>query len=171
MNGELPLHPAIVHLPIGLALIMPFLAAGIYFMVKTGRLAAGAWIIPVVLQVLVVAASFAAMQTGEHEEDQVEKVVAEEFIETHEDAAKLFMFSAVLSLLVTAAGYFDLSLQNVIRMAAVAVLFVSAAAVLYAGKLGGELVYKHGAASAYGNVDQIMPVKKASGHDEEEDDD
>src|SRR5215475_13496072 len=43
--NTLPLHPAVVHVPLGLALIMPFLLAALVWAIVTGRLPARVWLV------------------------------------------------------------------------------------------------------------------------------
>ena len=69
---SLPLHPAIVHLPLGLAFLMPALALGFGWALWTGRIRARAWIAIVALQAVLLGGGLAAMNTGEREEDRVE---------------------------------------------------------------------------------------------------
>jgi len=58
--GTLPLHPAIVHLPLGLAVLMPFIAAGFAWAVWTGRVRPRAWAAVVLLQAVLVGAGVVA---------------------------------------------------------------------------------------------------------------
>ena len=167
---KIPLHPALVHIPLGLAIIMPFLTLLVYLLIKKGRFDRTVWLIPVIIQVVIILASFAAMKSGENEEDRVEKVVKEHYIEEHEEAAKVFLGTAILSLLIMGYGLKESDMQDKARIAGIILLFAGMGAVLYAGKLGGELVYQHGAASAYidSGIQSIVP--ESNGKAEKEDD-
>ena len=69
---SLPLHPAIVHLPLGLAFVIPALAVGFAWALWTGRIRQRAsWIAILALQAVLLTAGLAAMNTGEREEDRV----------------------------------------------------------------------------------------------------
>ena len=73
----MPLHPAVVHLPLGLALAIPFVA--LYALVvarRTGRLDRARWLPVVLLQALALAGGLAALRTGEAEQEPARKVVA-----------------------------------------------------------------------------------------------
>ena len=82
---------------------------------------------------------------------------AERHIEEHEEAAERFFYIALAAALVSAAGL----LQGGRGQAARAATLVAGLAVLAAsvavGHSGGELVYKHGAASAYTEPASISP--------------
>lgn len=147
---DVPLHPAIVHVPIGLAVVMPLVTAGLALALSRGWLPKRAWAVAVALQALVVAGGFVAMETGEDEEETVEAVVAERLIEEHEERAELFLWSAGITLAVSAVGL-AVGPQTVasIALATTVAAGVTLALGYRVGHSGGELVFKHGAASAY----------------------
>ncbi len=144
-----PLHPAVVHLPIALAILIPGFAILAVYLIYKGFLPARSWAAIVLLQALLVGSGWLALETGENEEDRVERVVAERHIDTHEEAAERFLWIAAFGLLVTGAGLLPgrggAAGRAVGTLATLGVL----AAGVSVGHSGGELVYKHGAASAY----------------------
>jgi uncharacterized membrane protein len=144
-----PLHPALVHFPIALASIAPLFAFLCAVALFRAWLPARAWLVVVLLQLMLVASAQLALQAGENEEERVEKVVAEERIEEHEEAAERFRNLAVIGLVVVAAGLAPGAIGGWARALAVIVTAVGALASVPVGQSGGELVYKHGAASAY----------------------
>lgn len=162
-----PLHPAVVHLPIALAVLLPaFALAGIYLIYK-GFLPGRSWAAIVLLEVLLVGSGWLALETGEDQEERVERVVAERHIETHEEAAERFLVIAGIGLLLAAGGLLPGRAGAAGRVAgALATLAVLAAGVSV-GHSGGELVYKHGAASAYvgspGAASSAGPVVRRHG--------
>ena len=89
-----PLHPAVIHLPIALAVLMPGLAALSIYLIYKGFLPSRSWGAIVLLQALLVASAWAALETGEREEERVERIVAERHIETHEEAAERFFITS-----------------------------------------------------------------------------
>ncbi len=148
---SLPLHPAIVHLPLGLAFIIPGLALAWAWALWTGRLRPRAWIAIVALQAVLLGAGVVAMNTGEREEDRVEAVVPEAAIETHEAYAEQFLWAAGVTL---ALASFVLVFRHpaatrVLATATVAGTLVVAGAALRVGHAGGQLVYVHNAGAAY----------------------
>jgi len=71
----LPLHPKLVHLPIALAVLAPLLALGVIAAWRTAFLPRRSWILVVVLQALLVGSGWAALSTGQDEENTVGRVV------------------------------------------------------------------------------------------------
>lgn len=148
MNG-IPLHPAVVHLPIGLALVVPVVAVSLAIMaLLRHRVDRTPWAIIVVLQVLVVTGGLVAMRTGEGEEERVAGRVPEVAIERHEERAEVFVWIAAGSM---AAGAATVALAGTpvgVAAALTAALASAGAAgaAVWVGHAGGELVYRHGAA-------------------------
>ena len=111
------------------------------------------WIPVLILALSLAGASWLAVETGQNEEDTVEDVVAGGAIHEHEEAAEQFLIlSGVLGLLAL-GGLMTGTTGHVAR----SVVTVAAALLVFAGyqvgHTGGELVYEHGAASAYASVD------------------
>jgi len=144
-----PLHPAIVHLPIALAVLIPALALLGIVSIHTGILPGRSWVLIVMLQALLVGSGWLALETGEDEEERVEEVVAERHIEAHEEAAERFLLLAGLGLGVALTGLLPRRLGTLGRAAATLVTLAVLAAGVSVGHSGGELVYQHGAASVY----------------------
>jgi uncharacterized membrane protein len=147
-----PLHPAIVHLPLGVALIVPLVALALTFALWRGRWPTSVWGLVVGLQVLVVGGAGFAMRTGEQEEDRVEHVVAHKLIHEHEEKAEAFMGSAWAVLFLSAGVLLARRKPALMRGLGVATSVGAVAMAglgLNAGRAGGELVYVHGAAKAY----------------------
>jgi uncharacterized membrane protein len=149
--NSLPLHPAIVHLPLGLAILMPLLAAGFAWALWSGRVRSRAWIAVVALQALLVGSGLAAMNTGEADEDRVEAVVQKSAIHQHEEYAEQFVWAAAATLLMTGLVLVFRQPKAARALATLAVVGTVAVAgmALRVGRAGGQLVYAHGAASAY----------------------
>jgi uncharacterized membrane protein len=156
---QLLFHPKVVHLPIALALLMPLIASGVAFAWWRGWLDRRVWAIVVLLQVVLVGSGFLAMNTGEAEEERVEKVVAEEHIEAHEEAAEIFVWASAAALVLMALPL--LLHEGALRQAAVVTACLASAVVLAfgfrAGEAGGRLVYQHGAAQAYVSTEGAQP--------------
>ena len=157
-----PLHPAVVHVPIALAVLLPAFAAAALVAIRAGWIPARAWIGVVALQAALVGFAWFAIETGEEQEEKVEDVVAESHIEDHEEAAERFLYVAIGAALVSAAGLLSGSRGGVGRAATVAAGLAVLAAGIAVGHSGGELVYKYGAASVYARESQIAPAASAS---------
>ncbi len=144
-----PLHPAVVHFPIVLAFLLPLFAIGALVAIRRGARPLRAWSLPLAVGAALTLSSWVAVETGEGQSERVERVVAEQPIESHEEAAEQFLTLSAVLLLVTAAGLVRGAVGRAGRITATlgAVALVVAAARV--GHSGGELVYRHGAASAY----------------------
>jgi len=145
-----PLHPAVVHFPIALAVLTPFFALLAFAAIQTRRAPArSAWMVVVLAQLLLAGSAWLALETGEDQEETVEKVVAERHIHTHEQAAERFLAIAAAAAAVSATGLLAGRAGAIGRAATlVAGVFVIAAGI-WVGHTGGSLVYEHGAAAAY----------------------
>ena len=148
--GSLPLHPALVHVPLGLAFIAPLMALGVLVAFWKDRLPRKAWALVVGLQAVLVIGGFVAMRTGSGEENRVERVVSEQAIGQHEEAAEAFTWTAAV---VLAVGMLALFLPAKAAragavVAAVGMLVVAGLGVRV-GHAGGQLVYQHNAGAAY----------------------
>ena len=167
-----PLHPAIVHFPIVLAVLAPLLAAAALWAIHSRRLPARSWLGIVALQAVLVCTAWAATESGEWEEERVERVVAESHIEDHEEAAERFLVLAALVFPLAAAGLLAGPVGAINRALTVALSLAALGAAGAAGHSGGELVYRHGAAAAYvqpGTKETGSPLAYSEHHDEDDD--
>ena len=163
--NDLPLHPAIVHLPLGLAIVAPLLALAIAVAIRRRALPATSWLIVVGLQAILFAGGLASLRTGEAEEERVEDRVAESAIERHETLAKRFVWSAGGTLALGAAALVLRSHPATATLMAATTLatVVTAGAGLQVGHSGGAIV--HGPAGA------ATASSDAAGARERDDDD
>lgn len=167
-----PLHPAIVHFPIALAVLIPGLALIGTWLIYKSILPARSWVLILFLQALLVGSGWLALETGEQEEDRVERVVAENPIETHEEAAERFVLLAAIGLLACGAGLLPRHRGSLGRVAGTVATIAILAAGIAVGRSGGELVYKHGAANAYLDAPTATSSARTIRHlDDDTDDD
>jgi hypothetical protein len=146
---NVPIHPALVHVPVGLAAVLPAVALGLGLAIWKGALPRRTWWVVVGLQALMVGGAFAAMKTGEQEEKRVEERVDERFIEEHEERAEAFAWTAAGTLALSAgAALAPAPLLSAVLAAACLGTAADAGLALWTGKAGGELVYLHGAAGS-----------------------
>jgi hypothetical protein len=147
-----PLHPAVVHLPIAFAVLAPVFAVGALWAIRRGARPLRAWGIATAMFAALSLSAWLAVETGEQADEQVESVVPDAPIETHEEAAERFLLLSVAVLGIAAVG---LGSGRVGRAARV-IGTVGAVALLGAGwsvgHSGGALVYRYGAARAYTDV-------------------
>jgi uncharacterized membrane protein len=148
--GSLPLHPALVHIPLGLAAVIPLVALAITFAQWRRGLSRRAWSLVVGMQAFLLAGGLIAQRTGGADEERVESVVAESAIEQHEEAAEVFLVGIGATLALAA-----LVLVVPARAARYGALAASLAAIgvaglgIRVGHAGGRLVYQEGAAAAW----------------------
>lgn len=158
---ELPFHPIIVHFPIALSFILPVLILVFAYMIKVNKMSNQAWLIIIGLQIATTVTGYVALETGETEEHQVEKVVDKKIIHQHEEAAEIFVGSTVVALVLSVAAFFlRKELQFFVHLGIALVSLVSSYLAFNTGHSGGGLVYEHGAASAYA---QVMTSKSNEG--------
>jgi uncharacterized membrane protein len=144
-----PMHPAIVHFPIVLAFLLPLFAIGALIAIRRGARPLRAWSLPLAVGAALTLSSWVAVETGESQDERVERVVGDAPLESHEEAAELFLTLSGVLLLVSATGLVRGVVGRAGRITSTvgAISLVIAAAQV--GHSGGELVYRHGAASAY----------------------
>ena len=148
--SQLPLHPALVHVPIGLSVIMPLVFVGLLVALWRGKVTRRAFAAATALQSVVVLGGLLSFLTGSSDEERVESFVAEALIERHEQLAIFFVAIAAVVLVISAAAFLSPEkwtrrLGTLATVGSAAVLVVG----LLVGHAGGQLVYQHGAASAY----------------------
>jgi len=144
-----PLHPAVVHFPIVLMILLPLAAAGALWAISRGVGTAKAWAIPLATAAALTASSWVAVETGEGEEEKVEQVVAESSLHGHEEAAERFLLLSGAVLALTAAGLLRGVPGRLARLGATAGALGLVVLGVQVGHSGGNLVYRDGAASAY----------------------
>jgi uncharacterized membrane protein len=144
-----PLHPAVVHFPIALATLVPLFAALVLLAIRAGATPARTWAVVVLMQAILVGSAWLALETGEDEEEHVEKVVAEKYIEEHEEAAEWVLYASLAGLAFAAGGLAGGHAGGWLRVGALVVSLATLGAAVRTGHLGGELVYRHGAANAH----------------------
>ena len=175
--GSLPLHPALVHLTLGLAILMPLFALGLALAARRHDLGRSPWLALLALQALLAVSAVVALKTGQRDEDLAEKVAPKGAIHAHEEAAEGFLVSTFVVLAVAAAGAFlPGRLALPVRGLALAGTVVVAGLGLRAGHMGGQLVYVHGAASAHvqnaapAGAVPATPPASAGARDDDDDD-
>jgi hypothetical protein len=151
--ATLPLHPSVVHVPLGLAFVLPLLAGGLAVGWWRRAVPRSAFALLVALQALLVAGALVAAQLGERDEKRVEPLVGKGAIEAHESRAEAFVWAGgvvlagAIAVLVVPAG----AVTAVAGAVAAGTLAVAALGVAV-GEAGGELVYRRGGAAAYAAV-------------------
>lgn len=147
---ELPIHPMLVHLPLGLSLILPLLILIFLILIKLGKMDSKLWSIIIGLQLLLTFSGYVTITTGENEEEIVKEVVSKKLIALHETKAEMFVGASVITLVLSVGSFFiDRKFQFKTHLTVLAASLFTVFLAFRAGESGGRLVYEHGAASAY----------------------
>ncbi len=162
-------HPKAVHVPMALGVLMPLIAGGVLLAWWRGWLPGRGWLLAVALQAILVGAGVVALRSGEAEEERVERVVAEQFIEEHEEAAEAFVWAAggVLGLMVLAAVLGARPSGRLTAAAATLGTLVVLGLGYRTGHAGGSLVYERGAAQAYAQPARAQGASPRGEHDDD----
>lgn len=144
-----PLHPAIVHFPVVLAVLLPLFAIGALWAIRRGARPRRAWSIPLAIACALSLSAWAAVATGEEQDERVEQVVAEQPLSAHEEMAETFLTGSAVLALVAAVGLVGGVAGRAARITAVLGSLALVGGAARVGHSGGELVYRYGAASAY----------------------
>ncbi|MDH5718427.1 MAG: hypothetical protein OEZ22_12445 [Spirochaetia bacterium] len=155
------IHPMIIHLPLGLMFIVPVILYLLWVKNKENAneplIKNGIWQILASVVTIMLIGSIAAMISGEADEEIVEKLISESIIEGHEDMAKIFTISVFI---LTALSLSLAFLKDNLRKLTIKILLLFSVIVIalggLTGKKGGELVYQHKAANAFGNAGNLQ---------------
>ena len=150
-----PLHPAVVHLPVAIAVLIPIVAIIALLFIKRGARVRAAWGVTVALLGALLLSGWVSLKTGEQQEERVEDVVAERSIHTHEEAAELFLVTTAAVLAISLAGLAGGRIGQAGRWVATLGTVGILGAGWNVGHTGGMLVYRDGAASAYVTDGQV----------------
>ena len=144
-----PLHPLIVHMPIALTILLPLFALGALVAIRRKARVPVAWGVTIGMLALLLVSGWAALQTGEVEEDRVERFVTHDAVEEHEEAGKQFVYAAGAVLLLSGVGLIrgrtGAAARVVVTLATIGLVGMG----YNVGHSGGGLVYGGGAAQAY----------------------
>ena len=174
---DLPLHPVVVHFPIVLGTLLPFLALGLWWAIKKWQWQPKVWSLVSAVALVYFLFAVTAVQLGEVDEEKVEKVISEEVIEEHEEAGELIPWLAGTLFLVSLGG-FTVKYSKKAKVAMIALSLAGIVPLINAGHTGGELVYQHGAAFAHLPEDHkaairsgtILQLHENGDHDHDKDD-
>ncbi len=165
-----PLHPAVVHFPIVLMAFLPLAALGGLWAIRRGVSPRRAWVAPAALAGLLTLSAWAALQTGQSQEERAEDIVGEQRLEIHEEGAERFLLLSGIVFALSAAGL----VRGLPGRGARAVATVATLGLLVAGyqvgHSGGTLVYGEGGSvgvSQLSNADG--EVRGEAGRDADDD--
>lgn len=170
--NQIPLHPAIVHLPLGVAVTAPILALALFFAVSKGWLGARAFALLGLLQILALGAGALALNTGEQEEDRLEGRISKAALKAHEERADVFMGTLGVALLLSAAAalWKPGTGRTLVMTGAVVASLASAGMAVATGKAGGNVAWGPAGPMASGAPGPVSPGGgDREGHEEHDD--
>lgn len=142
-----PLHPALVHLPLALAILLPAIVVVVWLGRAKGRWPASLGLLVVGLQLVLSLTAFVAVRTGSAEEELLEDRLPRAALHEHEEAAETFAWATLVAL---AIGLLPMVVDRpafrpwLTGLTLAATLVVAGLAVK-TGEAGGELVWTHDA--------------------------
>jgi hypothetical protein len=145
----IPMHPLVVHFPIVLAVLLPISIVVALWAIRKGATARRVWSVPVAVAAALTLSAWVATETGESQEDRVERVVARGALHGHEESAERFLVLSGVLALVAVAGLARGTVGRAARFVTAAGAIGVVVAGAQVGHSGGLLVYREGAASAY----------------------
>ena len=165
----LPFHPLFIHIPLGITIVVPFIALGQTIAIGRNWVPPKVWIAVIALLAALFVSCFIAENSGDAEEQKVVKFVRQELIEQHAEAADLFTTAAGVTLGFAIAAWVAVNwaplfarkkdpgklpqltarLGSILRIATVVLTFLMLAQGMQTGHRGGLLVYTYGACRAY----------------------
>jgi uncharacterized membrane protein len=144
-----PLHPAVVHFPVVIGFLLPIIVGGALWAIHRGAHTRRAWSIPVVAALILAASAWIAVETGEGQEDRVERVVGRQPLANHSELAETFLAVSAGLAVIAVAGLVGGAGGRVARIVTAAGSLAVAVGATVVGHSGGQLVYRFGAAAAY----------------------
>jgi hypothetical protein len=164
-----PLHPALVHFPIAVAVMLPLAAAGVAIAIAAGWLDRRSWVLVVALHAFGAGMAWWAVDAGHDQAERVVKAVPgiKRFVHEHAEHGEQLAWGFTGTWILTAAGLLGGTAGRRARVLAVIGAAVVAGLAVPTGESGGALVYRHGAASAYtehaAGAAQGVPAPAAGG--------
>ncbi len=164
-------HAAAVHVPLGIAVVVPFVVFALWVGQRRLQWAPSTWWLAVGLQAVVAGSAMVSANLGEREEEAAEMRVGGERVHEHEEAAEAFVLGSIglLVLLVAGGVVRRAGVQSGLQVAGAVVALGTLALGARAGHEGGELVRGDGARPDVGG--EVSPEggreKKRRHHDDD----
>jgi uncharacterized membrane protein len=164
-----PLHPAVVHFPLVLAVLFPFVAGVALYASRKPDAGRGSWVALAVMGLLLVGSAWLSIETGQRQEDVVERVIAEGLVHGHEEAAEGLLLGSVVLLGVILVGLLPGKVGGAARWLSVVGGLAVLGLAFRVGGSGGALVYEHGAAAAWVATSSSGAPTRVIGRDRDDD--
>jgi uncharacterized membrane protein len=137
-----PLHPAVVHFPIVLALLAPAVALAVLVATRRSLCPQRAWLGVVALVAATSLSAWVSVETGERDEERVESVVAESAVAAHESSAERLLALSGLLTVLSLVGMLAGRVGTAARISTTAAAFALVPLVWQTGHSGGAMVYR-----------------------------
>jgi uncharacterized membrane protein len=160
---DLPLHPLVVHFPIVLGSLLPFLAIGLWWAIRKWKWPDKVWSLVSVVALVYCLFAVTAVLLGEEDEEKVEKIVSERVIEEHEEAGEWIPWIAGTLFLVSLAGSTAFRYSKQSKIAMIVLSLVGVVPLVNTGHTGAKLVYEHGASIAHLSTAQKAAIQLTMG--------
>ncbi len=145
-----PWHPALVHFPVVLSLLVPPVILLIAIGIRAKLFPKTVWWVAVAFQSITFTSGIVAFQTGEDDERRMITNVPIALVHEHEEKASVFLWISGIGLATGIAGALLTGTARTVFLVLSLVLHTAGVVpVIQAGKTGGQLVYVHGAADVY----------------------
>lgn len=155
---ELPLHPAVVHFPLVLSLLIPL---SIVAIVIFGRRVNSKplWLTPAALAVGAALTAYLSMKWGGDDWEKVVAIVGEGPLGEHADSGQRFAYALyALAALTPVLGFVKGRVRLGVSCLCVGLGAIAVALGVKAGHTGGQVVYEFGGAAAHMPSDELdMP--------------
>ncbi len=139
-----------------LAFLLPIAALGAIWAIRRRVLPRRAWSVPLGVAAALAVSAWAAVETGEAQDERVERVVAEQPLSAHEQMAETFLTASGVLVLVAAVGLIGGIAGRTARITTTVGSLALLALAARVGHSGGQLVYKYGAAAAYTSGGEVQ---------------
>ena len=146
---DLPLHPVIVHFPVALTFVALIAYPALALWIGNNPDRQKAWVVASVLSIILIAVSYAALFSGEQDAEAVSKIVGNDPIGEHAEAAEWFFYCSWIPFLFSLMGLKPWKGRKAGIWLTVLAQVLVTGLLIEAAHHGGELVYKHGAARAH----------------------
>lgn len=146
---ELPLHPALVHVPVGMAFLFLPLFIVLWFGISKWAWPKSLLWLYAGMVVITNAFAYVAKSYGEADWGTVEKFVPKEALEAHAHAGDRYFYIYIALAIVSLIAAYGKILPIVFRGATVLVSLLLLIQSYITGHSGGQLVYEYGAVQGH----------------------
>lgn len=147
LPSESPFHPVLVHFPIALTILIPFLTLGVLFLIKKYQIEEKKiplWNLIIFLNLVNLVFTYFALFSGDIEHELLQhSPFIKQSIEQHERIAENFFISLIVTLVFSFLAHHKFPFYKIFRILVfISYFFINIPLVLWTGYLGGKIVYE-----------------------------